>query len=897
MNIQADKDVKAHKVTPMMKQFLGIKAEAGPDVLLFFRMGDFYELFFDDAIRAADALDIALTKRGKHNGFDIPMCGVPVHASETYLHRLIKKGFKVAVCEQTETPIEAKKRGYKAVVNREITRVVTPGTLTEEALLDSRGQNFILSIYKSLLGEYAIAWADISDGSFNVSEVDSMNLPSKLAALSPSEVIIPELLYQDSEFLKTLHLRDTSLTPQPAIKFNYRSAEAHLKKCFNVKSLQGFGSFTKAEISAAGALLNYLELTQAGNKVQLSNLKQNSTSNYLIIDPATRASLEIDRNQRGLKDGSLLSVVDRTVTGAGARLLKQRLNSPLIDSSEINKRLDSVGFFIKKNEILQKLRTELRKMGDMARSVSRLGLGRGSPKDILTLSQGLMLCQEIENFFHDVTDLKKIDNVFNAVKKLKISNNSSLFRFALESSEAFLPDAPLNLRQGGFIATGWSSELDELKILRSDSRQHIANLQAEYIKISSIPTLKVKHNNILGYFIEITPKYSNKMDDEHLKEIFIHRQTLGGCVRYTTTDLADLDSRITTARDRALALEIDIFQEFVARSISLTEEIREVALALATLDVLSATSVWANETIAIRPLVDNSTAFSVKDGRHPVVERSLSKLPDSNFTPNDCEIDAEINLGPRLTLITGPNMAGKSTYLRQNAIMVILAQSGFYVPATAAQIGVVDRLFSRVGASDDLSRGQSTFMVEMLETAAILNLATNRSFVILDEIGRGTSTFDGLAIAWSVADHLFKVNQSRTLFATHYHELTKMIESTDGTKNVSLKAKEWNGELIFLHDLMAGAADKSYGIQVAKLAGLPVAALRRAQDVLSLLEADHKNKGSIIDDLPLFEVSEPSQNVQKLETLELIKNLNTDELTPRAALDFLYELKMKLSND
>ena len=894
MNIQADKDVKAHKVTPMMKQFLSIKAEAGPDVLLFFRMGDFYELFFDDAIHAAEALDIALTKRGKHNGFDIPMCGVPAHASETYLHRLIKKGFKVAICEQTETPAEAKKRGYKAVVNREIVRVVTPGTLTEESLLDARGQNIILSIYKSLLGEYAIAWADISDGSFNVSEVDPMNLPSKLAAFSPSEVIIPELLYQDSEFLKTLHLRDTSLTPQPAIKFNYRSAEAHLQKCFNVKSLQGFGSFTKAEISAAGALLNYLELTQAGNRVQLSNLKQNSTSNYLLIDPATRTSLEIDRNQRGLKDGSLLSVVDRTITGAGARLLKQRLNSPLIDSCEINKRLDSVDFFVKKDELLLKLRTELKKTGDMARSVSRLGLGRGSPKDILTLSQGLMLCQEIENFFHDVTDLKKIDNVFNAVKKLKISNNSKLFRFAVEASKAFLPDAPLNLRQSGFIASGWSSELDELKILRSDSRQHIANLQAEYREVSSIPTLKVKHNNILGYFIEITPKYSDKMNDGHLKEIFIHRQTLGSCVRYTTTDLADLDSRITTARDRALALEIDIFQRFVARSIFLTEEIREVALALATLDVLSAASIWAIETNAIRPSVDNSTAFSVKEGRHPVVEKSLSRLPDLNFTPNDCELDVEINLGPRLTLITGPNMAGESTYLRQKALMVILAQSGFYVPATAAKIGIVDRLFSRVGASDDLSRGQSTFMVEMLETAAILNLATNRSFVILDEIGRGTSTFDGLAIAWSVADHLFEINQCRTLFATHYHELTKMIESTDGAKNVSLKAKEWDGELIFLHDLIAGAADKSYGIQVAKLAGLPVAALRRAQDVLSLLESDHKDKGSIIADLPLFDVKAPSQNVQKSETLELIKNLNTDELTPRAALDFLYELKMKL---
>jgi len=894
MNIQADKDIKAHKVTPMMKQFLGIKAKAGPDVLLFFRMGDFYELFFDDAIKAAEALDIALTKRGKHNGSDIPMCGVPVHASETYLHRLIKKGFKVAVCEQTETPADAKKRGYKAIVNRKIVRVVTPGTLTEDTLLDARGQNFILALYKSLLGHYAIAWADISDGSFYVSEVDFDSLAGKLAALSPSEVVIPELLYQDSEFLKPLHLSDTFLTPQPAIKFNYRSAEAQLKKCFNVKSLQGFGAFTKAEISAAGALLNYLELTQAGKKAQLSNLKHNSTSNYLIIDPATRASLEIDRNQRGNKNGSLLSVIDKTVTGAGARLLRQRLNSPLIDSGEINKRLDSVGFFVEEDKLLLKLRTELKKIGDMARSVSRLALGRGSPRDILTLSQGLILCQKIEDLFHDIIDLKKFDNIFKSVEKLKISNTVELFKFATESSEAFLPDAPLNSRHGGFIATGWSDELDELKVLRNDSRNHIANLQGEYIKISSIPTLKIKHNNILGYFIEITPKYSDKMNNDNLKEIFIHRQTLGGSVRYTTTDLVDLDSKITTARDRALALEVDIFQQFVARSIFLTEEIREVASALATLDVLSASSVWSIDTGAVRPLVDDSRVFSVKGGRHPVVEESLLKLPDSNFTPNDCQLDVDTKSGPRLTLITGPNMAGKSTYLRQNALIFILAQSGFYVPATSAHIGIADRLFSRVGASDDLSKGQSTFMVEMLETAAILNLATSRSFVILDEIGRGTSTFDGLAIAWSVAEHLYGVNNSRTLFATHYHELTKMVESIDGAQNVSLKAEEWDGDLIFLHDLVSGAADKSYGIQVAKLAGLPPAALKRAQNVLSLLESNNQNKSHIIDDLPLFEVEVSSQNKKNIEFLEVIKNLDTDELSPRAALDFLYELKMKL---
>jgi len=878
----------------MMAQFLGIKAEAGPEVLLFYRMGDFYELFFDDAIKAAEALDIALTKRGKHNGEDIAMCGVPVHSSETYLQRLIKKGFRVAVCEQMESPAEAKKRGYKSVVNRAIVRVVTPGTLTEDTLLDARGRNFILALSKTLAGDFALAWADISDGQFNICDVPPDRLPSELSALSPREIVLPESLYQTPDFMASLPLSGVALTPQPSTKFDARSGERRLKERFDVKSLDGFGAFSKAEISAAGALLDYLELTQAGNPVQLSPPQRRIASGFMAIDPATRASLEIERTQKGKKAGSLLSVIDKTVTGPGARLLGDRLARPLVDVNAINQRLEAVSFFTDQTTLRNQLRGYLKETGDMARAISRIALGRGGPRDMLTLGSGLKQGEQLCALFARSPDVDAPHNTNKALGTLSLADKGELAKFASDISKAFLPDVPMMARDGGFIAAGWRPELDALKKLRDDSRRIVASLQADYAKTVDVPTLKIKHNNVLGYFIEVTPKYADAVLAKSEESQFIHRQTLGSCVRFTTTELAELDSKISSAGDKSLALELEIFAEFVRRGAGFAEPIRAAANALARLDVQAGLAEWAGDHNAVRPIVDDSLGFDVKAGRHPVVEAALKKAGEAGFTANDCSLDASIKSAPRLTLITGPNMAGKSTYLRQNALMFILAQTGSFVPAGSAHIGVADSLFSRVGASDDLSQGRSTFMIEMIETAAILNQATDRTFVILDEIGRGTATFDGLSIAWAAAEHLHAVNKSRALFATHYHELTDLIENLDGASNASLRAKEWDGDLVFLHDVKPGAADKSYGVQVAKLAGLPPAAVARAREVLGKLEADHDGQKDSLGALPLFTAAPPPAKIKASEIERAIEALNVDDLSPRAALDLIYDLKAKL---
>ncbi len=878
----------------MMAQYLGIKADCGPEVLLFYRMGDFYELFFDDAVKASAALDIALTKRGKHNGADIAMCGVPVHASETYLQRLIKKGFRVAVCEQTESPAEAKKRGYKSVVRREVVRTVTPGTLTEDKLLDARGRNFILSITQTLTGDFALAWADISDGMFFVCDVNKDRLPSELSALSPREIVLPEKLYQMPDFMAGLPLEGTALTPQPSTKFDTRASERRLKDRFDVKSLEGFGSFSKAEISAAGALLDYLELTQAGNPVQLSPPQRRVASGFMAIDPATRASLEIDKTQKGQRSGSLLSVIDKTVTGPGARLLSDRLARPLVDVTSINRRLDALQFFLDNLSARDTIRGKLKETGDMARAISRIALGRGGPRDMLTLGQGLKQGEIINAFFAKSSETELPQNILEALSKLSLADKGELAKFTSDISKAFLPDVPMMARDGGYIAPGWAADLDELKKLRDDSRKIVAGLQADYAKAADVPTLKIKHNNVLGYFIEVTPKYADAMLAKGPESQFIHRQTLVSGVRFTTTELAELDAKISGAGDKALALEIEIFTQFVTRAASFSEPIRAAAQALAELDVQCGLAQWANDNNAVRPKVDDSLIFDVKGGRHPVVEAALKKAGEAGFTANDCLLDADIKNAPRLTLITGPNMAGKSTYLRQNALMFIMAQAGSFVPAASAHIGVADSLFSRVGASDDLSKGRSTFMVEMIETAAILNQASEKTFVILDEIGRGTATFDGLSIAWATAEHLHAVNKSRALFATHYHELTDLIENLDGASNSSLRAKEWDGDLVFLHDVKLGAADKSYGVQVAKLAGLPAAAVTRAREVLDKLETDHDGQKDSLGALPLF-TSTPPQARQKPSEIEAaLKNLAVDELSPRAALDLLYDLKEKV---
>lgn len=886
------KPEKAHKLTPMMEQFLSIKAGVGPEAVLFYRMGDFYELFFDDAVRAAAALDIALTKRGKHMGEPIPMCGVPVHSSEVYLQRLIKKGFRVAVCEQTESPAEAKKRGYKSVVRREVVRLVTPGTLTEDSLLDARGSNLIVSLARTPAGDHALAWADVSDGTFKTASAPTKDIAANLAALGPRELVLPENLYHNADFMAGLAIEGIALTPQPETKFDIRAGERRLRERFKVGELDGLGDFSKAEVSAAGALLDYLTLTQAGAPVQLSAPKASKTSGFLAIDPATRASLEIDRTQKGARAGSLLSVIDRTVTGPGARELSARLNRPLLDVEDIKARLDAVAFFHRRDDLRRALRGHLRGAGDMARAASRLALGRGGPRDLKTLSETLKLGETINAHFAQNPDADLPTNVDQALRGISLAETPEIAKLAKDLTRALLPDVPMLARDGGFVALGWTPEIDKLKTLRDDSRRLIAGLQADYAKLADISTLKIKHNNVLGYFIEVTPKYADAMLSKGPESPFIHKQTLVSGVRFTTVELADLDSQIASAAERVTALELDVFNGFVDRVINHVETIRGMAACLAHLDVQAGWAIWAEESKAVRPTVNQGPDFIIKGGRHPVVEEALRKSGAPAFTANDCALASDMKSAARLTLITGPNMAGKSTYLRQNALMFILAQAGGFVPAASATIGVADRLFSRVGASDDLSKGRSTFMTEMIETAAILNQSTERSFVILDEIGRGTSTFDGLSIAWASVEHLLTVNKSRALFATHYHELTELIDDLEGAENASLRAKEWDGDLVFLHDVRPGAADRSYGVQVAKLAGLPIAAVDRARAVLEKLETESVNAASAPVGLPLFTAAvstppEPSELDLALARLEV------DALSPRQALDLLYELKSK----
>ncbi|HHL42740.1 MAG TPA: DNA mismatch repair protein MutS, partial [Hellea balneolensis] len=667
--------------------------------------------------------------------------------------------------------------------------------------------------------------------------------------------------------------------------------ERQLKTHFGAATLEGFGDFSAPEISAAGAMLDYLELTQAGHPVALSPPRQRASSGFMSIDPATRQSLEIERTQTGSRKGSLLSVIDRTLTGPGARLLAERLNRPLVDVRSIQNRLDAVDYFTNQRERREHIRERLKQSGDAARAYSRIALGRGGPRDVTLIAGTLLQGERINSVFAKAEPEGLPENLTDVLDRLSLAAKPKLAAVVRDIQNAFRQDPPLMARDGGFIATGWAPELDAILQLRDDSRKIIAGLQADYAQQTGVASLKIKHNNVLGYFIEVTPKHGDALLTGPHKDGFIHRQTLVSGIRFTTTELADLDAKISSAADKALALELSIFDGFVERIVKEGHDIRACAAGLAEIDIMCAGAEWAEDAQAVRPRVDDSTRFEIEGGRHPVVETALQKDGAQPFTANDCALDATGKSANRLTLITGPNMAGKSTYLRQNALMFILAQAGYFVPARKAHIGAADALFSRVGASDDLSKGRSTFMTEMVETAAILNRATARTFVILDEIGRGTSTFDGLSIAWASAEHLYEINRCRALFATHYHELTTLIENLDAAGNACLRAKEWEGNLVFLHDVTPGAADKSYGIQVAKLAGLPDAAIVRAKDVLTRLESDADTAEDKLGGLPLFSAP-PAQMTSRPSAIDkAIADLDVDDLSPRSALDLLYELK------
>ena len=870
--------------TPMMAQFLELRAEAPLDALLFYRMGDFYELFFDDAVKAAEALDIALTKRGEHQGEKVPMCGVPVHNAQSYLQRLIKAGFKVAVGEQMEDPAEAKKRGAKAVVRRAITRIVTPGTLTEDDLLDARSANRIAALAQLATGEAALAWADVSDGAFGSTPLSPQAVEAELAALNPSELLCLDDQAKTAEALAP----NAVVTPRAKAKFDASAAERRLKQRFEVQSLDAFGAFTRAELSALGCLLDYLELSQAGAPARLRAPVSEAPGAVMAIDPAARASLEIDRTLQGSRKGALIDAIDRTVTAPGARLLAERLARPSLDLAEIGARLDLAELFRSDRALREAVRERLKSAGDPARSLTRLLLGRGGPRDLAALAGALKEGEKLVAAFAKARIEPAPARLAQALDALSLAARPELAALVEDARRALVDEPALLARDGGFIAPGWSAPLDESRKLRDDSRRVVAGLQAQYAETTGVSSLKVKHNNVLGYFIEVSAKTADALMKD---DAFIHRQTLANAVRFSTPELGELEAKIAKAGERAVALELEMFEDFRARIEAEADAVRAAAAALAELDLAAANADWAEEAGACRPVVDDSLAFEIEAGRHPVVETALKRSGEGRFTPNGCTLDGDGDSAPRLMLVTGPNMAGKSTFLRQNALMAILAQAGLYTPAQSARIGRVDRLFSRVGAADDLARGRSTFMAEMIETAAILNQAGPRALVILDEIGRGTATFDGLSIAWAAVEHLHEINRCRALFATHYHELTRLADELAATGNLSLRAREWRGDLVFLHEVQPGPADRSYGVQVAKRAGLPPAAVARAKEILDRLEADGAPAAALAD-LPLFSAVQPAaEPAQPSAVEERLKTIDVDGLSPREALDVLYALK------
>ncbi len=864
----------------MMAQYHEIKA-AHPGYLLFYRMGDFYELFFDDAVKAAPALDIALTKRGRHDGADIPMCGVPVHTAEAYLARLIRAGFKVAICEQTEDPAEARRRGNRGPVNRAVVRLVTAGTLTEDGLLDARRHNYLAGIAEAG-GEMGLAWLDLSTGAFAIGPTTEATLAGDLARLAPGEILLPERLLQRPALFELFADWKPALTPLPNARFDSEAGRRRLESFYGVKALDGFGQFRRAEIAAAGALVDYVALTQQNAAAHLGLPSRVAAGSVMQIDAATRRNLELLTTLSGERRGSLLSVIDRTATGAGCRLLADYLAAPLTDPAAIGARLDAVQFFVERTDIRGQLRERLRHCPDIERALTRLSLGRGGPRDLAALRDALGETATLRRMLTQ-PGLVPLPSLLEETERRLGEHGALVDRLA----RALAAELPLFSRDGGFIAPEYSIELDEFRELRDQSRRTIAALQARYAEETGVASLRIRHNNVIGYYIEVSSANAGK-----LGTAYIHRQTMAGAMRFTSVELGELESKISSAAERALALELRLFDDLVGDVMARRLEIAEAAAALAGLDLAAALAERAVESRWVRPELTGGTEFDIRGGRHPTVEAALAG--GGAFVANDCVLGED-----RIWLVTGPNMAGKSTFLRQNALIAILAQMGSYVPATSAKIGVVDRLFSRVGAADDLARGRSAVMVEMVETAAILNQAGPKSFVILDEIGRGTATFDGLSIAWACLEHLHEVNQCRALFATHYHELTTLAAKLPRLVCHTMRVKEWKGDVVFLHEVAPGTADRSYGIHVAKLAGLPAAVTTRAEEVLDILENGDEAGAlaRLADDLPLFRVvhQRPAPAAPKASaTATMLKDIRPDELTPREALEVLYRLKAAL---
>lgn len=891
------------KTTPMMAQFMETKLQY-PDCLLFYRMGDFYELFFNDAVTAAKALDIALTKRGTHNDEPIAMCGVPFHSYENYLTRLVKQGFKIAICEQVETPEEAKKRakqeGGKALVKRDVVRIVTQGTLTEDAQLDNRANNYLLCLAQKNLN-FAVSVIDISTGSFYLESVFEKDIPALIERYDPSEILLSENL-RDHENLKdvlTHHHQKLSLWDQS--RFDEGNGKKRLLSYYQVGTLEAFGDLQPAMIIAGGALLDYVELTQKGKLPHLERPQLIHHQSQLQIDASTRRNLEINKTMQGEKKGSLIHTLDRTITASGARLLSNWLNAPLADKGKIEERLNAVAFFKQSTEKRDHLRDNLKSCPDMERALARLSVDRGGPRDMQAVLNALDVAFYLKDFLKSDRGGQKIaddslpESLLSILEYIKKADQLIDLMDHLE--RGLKQDLPMLSRDGGFVQKSYDPALDELKDLCDNSKKTMLEMEARYLKRAGVSNLKIKHNNVIGYYIEVPSAQAQPLFDDDEK-FFIHRQTMANAVRFTSVELSELEDKMASAADKALGLELEIYKNWLDKIKQALPLLSMIAKAVAHLDVFASIAELALENDYCRPAIFEDTRFDVEQARHPVVEQHLSA--EENFIPNDCCLN---DTESRIWLLTGPNMAGKSTFLRQNALLVIMAQAGFYVPAKKAEIGLVDKIFSRVGAADDLARGQSTFMVEMVETAAILNQATERSLVILDEIGRGTSTFDGLSIAWACLEHLHDNNQCRSLFATHYHELTQLRSSLDKLACYTVKIKEWQNEVIFMHEVIAGEANRSYGIHVAKLAGLPAIVVKRSQAILDKLESDQQSGASKSinnNELPLFsQFKEQEKDAIEQEVLdekaqalqEKLDQIDPDSLSPREALDLLYDLK------
>jgi len=883
MNKSMETPVEPQRLTPMMAQYFEIKT-ANPDCLLFYRMGDFYELFFEDAEIASRALGIVLTRRGKHDGEDIRMCGVPIERADDYLQRLIALGHRVAVCEQLEDPAEAKRRGPKSVVRRDVVRLVTPGTITEERLLEPGRANLLLAIQRAKAdgrAAFGLASLDISTGAFTLSETDEAGLAVEIARLEPSEIVAPESLFAEPKFARLVAEARVAAAPigREAAE---AGAEQRICEFYGVETLDGFGAFSRAEIGAAALALAYVKRTQIDATPGLAPPSRRAGGSSLEIDAATRANLELTRTLAGERAGSVLATIDLTKTPAGARLIAERLASPLTDSAEIAERLDALAFFIEAPALREELRKSLAATPDFLRALARLSLDRGGPRDLAALREGLTASAAVAERLDGAGVLPPA--LRQAFARLRRGDGI----LARDLGDALAEELPLNKRDGGFVRAGASEALDEARRLRDESRRVVAEMQARYAEEAGSKQLKIKHNNFLGFYIETPQAAGEALLKPPHSATFIHRQTMAGAMRFTTNALIDLEARIASAADRALALELEMFERLRQACLAQTEVLRGLGAALAEIDVSAGLAELAVKRDWTRPHVDASLKFAIEGGRHPVVEAALSTRGEP-FVANDCDLTGLLGEGGRIALVTGPNMAGKSTFLRQNALIAALAQMGSYVPAKRAHIGVVDRLFSRVGAADDLARGRSTFMVEMVETAAILNQATERSLVILDEIGRGTATFDGLSIAYACVEHLNDVNRSRTLFATHFHELTQLSQTLPRLFNLTMRVREWKGSLVFLHEVAPGAADRSYGIQVARLAGLPTSVIKRARSVLADLEAT-KASGRV-DALPLFSYEPPSPEPPPDPVREALDKIDPDALSPREGHAALYELK------